>query len=308
MLFVIIDDVERGFYNLKGGIPMKKFDTMIKSETIAEKYRSDHWMQKSITGFVSLVITVLADTAVLYNFILDNRIPISFTQEGLIGIGTLMAFLMVFDAIIPMIFLMIKRQVYCVEKTPTILLVIGIVAVILFIAGMLLIRIKLVTPELLERGVRSYEQAVILGILPIGTSLFSGFMFWMSYNPLRTQLLYLEQTIFSEKEKIRDLNAKLAMFDLDNDAENYKARLSEEEEKKFYHKRKELIAMAEDWKMYFRLKLAERLAEPAAAERLSMRIPEFNDRDQEQMSVEERWNGKGEIMPMEEAKNEIKAS
>ena len=246
---------------------MKKFnserDPMICSESITAKYKPDHFFLKSAMGWATMALTIVIDACVLWDFVQANRIPINFTQYGIGGFGVVAAFLLVLDVLLPITFVAMKRRYCKSDMTPALLIASSFLIVLVFVACMLTVRISLVTPETIERGSRTYPQAWIFALLPIGTSITSSLLFWMAYNPLLNKMCECEQRAYSEGEKLRSVRSELAKYESDNG--DYRTRLVEEEANRYKQKFKEIQAIAVDLKVYYRRRLAEELADPKSA-------------------------------------------
>ena len=265
-------------------------DLMFCSKTIEAKYRPDHFFLKASMGFVALAISMAIDVAVLLDFVRANRIPVGFFADGIGGFGIIAGFILVLDVLLPVSFIALKRRHCRSDMAPWALIGGGFLIVAAFVACMLLVRLSLVTPETIARGSRTYPQAYVFALLPIGTSVTSAMLFWMAYNPLLKKMHECEQRIFSESEKLRGIQSELAKYDCDNG--DYRSRLVEEEHRRYQQKFQEIKNMAADLKAHFRRRLAETLADPNAATVLSafdiapfvervemMEIPQFMLRD-----------------------------
>lgn len=263
----------------------KKFDGFITSETISYKYREDHFLTKTAIGVFLLIATLVLDFFVLIDFVTANRIAVGFSVSGISGIAVALTFLLVLDVSMPALVLMIKRQSYRVEKVSWPLAVLVTLMLVTFVVLMVGARWSLVTPDTLSRGSRTYTQAVIFGLLPVGTSITSAAVFWISYNPLLKRMENCEQRIFSDGEKLREKKIELARYEADTGS--YKARLEIEEYLRYKQKFEEIKVVAGDLKAYFRRKLAEKLADPRAITVLSSK--EFHP-SMDDVEMLERFN------------------
>jgi len=242
-------------------------DFLLFSETIKEKYRPDHFFLKNIAGWITLLATLLIDTSVLWDFVQANRIPIGFSLHGLGGFGVVAGFLLVLDILLPIVFVSLKRQYCRTEMTPKVLVVGSFTIVGIFILSMLAVRWSLVTPETIARGSKTYPQVIIFGLLPIGTSITSSLLFWLSYNPLLKKMCYLEMVVFSENEKLMNVQSELVKYDCDKG--DFRSRLVEAEHSRYQQKFLEIKILDSKLKAYFRRRLAEFLANPRDATILS---------------------------------------
>ena len=247
-------------------------DPMISSETIKRKYLPDHYFLKNSMGWATMILTLAIDSCVLVDFVTANRIPVGFGIAGLGGLGVIAAFLLVLDILLPITFIALKRRYCKSDITPMILIIASFAIVLIFVACMLIVRMSLITPETLARGTRTYPQAWIFALLPIGTSLASSMLFWMAYNPLLNQMCEAEQRVYSEGEKLMRVRSELAKYEADDG--DYRLRLIEEEDRRYRSKFAEIKAVAVDIKAYFRRRLAEILADPQAASVLSSSFTE----------------------------------
>lgn len=240
-----------------------KNDPLYISETVKESHRIEHWMKSKITGIVMLMATIGLDAFVIFNFAVAARVNGIMQQ-----FATTFAFLLVLDILFPMCAILWKQQYSKYEETPKLLVIAGLVTVVFFVTLMIVVRLAVITEaEMAMYGAGAAVKAIVLGSLPLATSLSSFFQFWISFSPLDDNIELCEQTLYSDNLKLQEVARQLARYNCED--KEYRLRLEEEEERRYQHKFMEINAIAEDLKVSFRQKLAEILADPTSADQLS---------------------------------------
>ena len=109
-------------------------------------------------------------------------------------------------------------------------------------------------------------MAVLLCAVPLFTVLINTFVAWIFENPVRDRLHRLEFAQNALVTEISELNAVIAEYTADS---NYKQRLLDEEMAKYEAVIGEIGARADFYKTYVRIRIAEKLREPASTSALS---------------------------------------
>lgn len=260
-------------------------DPMIYSSSIKEKYQPDHFFLKSPTGLIAILLIVIIDSAVLMDFVTANRIAVNFSFTGLVGFGIIAAYLLVLNVLLPIAFIAIKRNRYGVDNTPSLLIASCFGIVVIFVVCMLAVRWSLVTPDTLASGSRTYAQAIMFSLLPVGTAMASSLLLFSAYNPLLKKMCFFEQQAFSEGEKLREAQAELAKYEADEG--DYLSRLITEEEGRYNQKFEQITAMSPHLKTYFRRKLSSILADPRSATILCADKPEPYQGDVKRVTLQD---------------------
>lgn len=251
-------------------------ESVHESDAIKYKFRPNHLLLSAAFAVVLLIVTLLADASVIYQFLKVNRIRVGFTSlESLAGFGILSALLIALDLVTPAVALALKRRIHKVEKTPMPLILLGIGGLLVLIVVMFSVRLSLVTPESIERGTQTVPSAIVFGLAPILTTVGSTIFFWISYHPLAKEMENLLQRRYSCQKELVLREADRAKYP---EEDVLRERLVKEQFQLYLQTVHRIEAMASKYKLLFRTELAKKLGTPLAATVLSDCEPSLQTR------------------------------
>ncbi|MBQ7296475.1 MAG: hypothetical protein IJW86_09875 [Clostridia bacterium] len=226
-----------------------------REDLIDFEYKVDQWYCRSWVSIVSFLIAVFVD-----GFCFFESIGHAFS-DPVIKIVAIIGAVLAVDAL-PIFFAYNLRKTQIKEKSMHIILCILSLFVFIIVLGIL----AYTCIGYDEGGMLSL---MVLFIIPIATSSFCFTAAYITYDPLKNELIKYSKLRMHRMENINQLKALIQEIEVDPD---YETKMTEIENERYDSAKKRIKQLSDMYKAIVRIKLAEFLKIPADTSDLSQKF------------------------------------